>query len=181
MQTFPVGILHKQATDRGLRFMVIGGHAVNAYLEPRVTLDVDFMICADDRDVWLELIQNEGFRIVNDGGNFLQFDPPHGIQWRLDLMIVGAKSFETLNAAANEVSCLGIPAKVPREQDLIAMKLHALHHGPPERRLKDLPDIVGLMNRLNWTVESAELAALLEKYGTPELRDAILTLHKKPE
>ncbi len=32
-----------KAGDMGLSYLVVGGHAVNAYAEPRATLDVDLL------------------------------------------------------------------------------------------------------------------------------------------
>ena len=36
-----MNLIHDQATQAGLEYLVIGGHAVNCYGEPRATLDVD--------------------------------------------------------------------------------------------------------------------------------------------
>jgi hypothetical protein len=46
---FPVNIIHAKAEQLGLTYLVIGGHAVNWYGTPRTTLDVDFLICKEDR------------------------------------------------------------------------------------------------------------------------------------
>ena len=56
---FPVNIIHAKAEQLGLKYLVIGGHAVNAYGEPRTTVDVDFLVCKDDRQSWITLLQNE--------------------------------------------------------------------------------------------------------------------------
>ena len=34
--------------ERGVRFCVIGGQAVNAYVEPVVSLDLDLVVAAED-------------------------------------------------------------------------------------------------------------------------------------
>jgi hypothetical protein len=43
--------------------LVIGGHAVNVYCEPRATLDVDFMVRKEDRDAWCVFLLTEGFQL----------------------------------------------------------------------------------------------------------------------
>lgn len=154
---------------------------MNAYLTPRVTIDVDLMIAREDKVEWFEILEKEGFQLKNDGGNFLQFDPPYGIPWRLDLMIVTHETFATIYGHGKAVQCLGIETKVPKAEHLIAMKIHALRHGPASRISKDLPDVLGLMRSINWNPESPELLALIQKHGVEQIHEAIVNTWNNPK
>jgi len=43
--------------ERGIRFCVIGGQAVNAYVEPLVSLDLDIAVAVDQTDQVRKLVQ----------------------------------------------------------------------------------------------------------------------------
>lgn len=107
-----------------LRFLVIGGHAVNFHGFQRGTEDADILICRSDADAWRKLIPEMGFRLVHEQETFLQFGSLDSAEWDLDLMIVPAETFERLFAAA-EPAGLALPdwsgqvahvSRVPRAQ-----------------------------------------------------------------
>jgi hypothetical protein len=166
---FPVGLLHAKAEERGLRYLVIGGHAINTYGEPRATLDVDFLVCKADLDGWRRLLEEEGFKSFSVSESFLQFNPPYGTNWRLDLMLVQPGTFDSIYEASRAVSCLGIQARVPSPQHLIALKLHALRHGPEHRYEKDFGDIITLGRNAKLDPASEELRQIFDRFGSPEL------------
>jgi hypothetical protein len=62
---------------------------------------------------------------------------------------------------------------VPAPLHLIALKLHALKHGPVNRKDQDIPDIVELVHLEQIDVESKAFADICQEYGTEELRDEI--------
>lgn len=166
---FPIPVIHTEARKRGLAYLLIGGHAVNAYCEPRATLDVDLLVRKADADRWRTLLDGEGFRLLRDAENFLQFSPPYGIRFRLDLMLVNDATFGKLEAAARQVSCLGVQTLVPSAQHLIALKVHALRHGPPQRRNRDWLDVENLVRATQLSPRGDELRELFRRQGTPEL------------
>jgi hypothetical protein len=171
---FPVNILHAKAKERGLDFLLIGGHAVNAYCEPRATLDVDFLVRKDDRAKWIDLLAAEGFKIKHDGDTFLQFGPPYGTPWDLDLMLVNAETFAKLKAAAREIQTLGISTYVPSAEHLISLKLHALKFGPARRLERDLPDVLSLIRNTGIDPRSEAFKRQIEQFGTQEIYERIL-------
>lgn len=166
---FPVNVIHARAAQLGLSYLIIGGHAVNAYAEPRATLDVDILVSQADRALWQELLGAEGFPLQHDGGNFLQFSPPYGTRWRLDLMMVNAATFAKLFANSRTEVCLGIETRIPSPEHLIALKAHALTHGPADRFEKDFGDILGLIRHTGLSLDSPSLREIMERFGTPEL------------
>ena len=169
MNPFPLPLIIRQATLQNLPCLLIGGHAVNHYSAPRLTLDVDLMIRKSDGKAWSDLVIAEGFRLLHDGGNFLQFSPPYGTNWRLDFMLVGEATFEKLHGQSTRVTAMGAELNLPSPAHLIALKLHALAHGPVARRDKDLPDIVNIINEQKLQLDENPLAEIFERYGTPEL------------
>jgi hypothetical protein len=130
---FPVEVIHAKAAEQGLCYLLIGGQAVNAYAEPRATLDVDLLVSKADGDAWHRLLEAEGFRCQQGAEHFAHFLPPYGVSWRLDLMFVGAATFSRLWAGSTTRDALGIELRVPSPEHLIALKLHALRHGPSDR------------------------------------------------
>ena len=127
-----------------------------------------------DRERWTALLKAEGFKLAHDGGNFLQFSPPYGIEWNLDLMLVSGSTFSKLQAAARPVQMLGIPTFVPSVEHLISLKLHALKFGPPHRHDKDLLDVLTLIRGAEMDVRTESFRNLIDQFGTPEIYERIL-------
>src|SRR5438093_3741021 len=92
--------LDREATRAGLRFLVIGGHAVIEHGFQRGTEDTDLLVCKDDRLGWIEVLTGVGFSVYHDGGPFLQFKPADSTEWNLDLMLVPSETFERFVASA---------------------------------------------------------------------------------
>ena len=171
---FPVNIIHDKATQAGLGYLVIGGQAVNAYCEPRATLDVDFLVRKTDQERWRELLETEGFKSSHQGQTFLQFSPPYGTEWRLDLMLVNEETFATMTASARPVHILGVATRIPQLEHLLALKLHALKHGHPERYEKDFMDVVALVRNGGLNPRSAACRQLFAKFGSREIYEKVL-------
>jgi len=171
---FPVNIIHAKAEQLGLKYLVIGGHAVNAYGTPRTTIDIDFLICKDDLQTWTSLLLKEGFKVMNAGNNFVQFSPPYGTVWNLDLMLVNQKTWAELHSAARQVTMLGINTLVPSAEHLIGLKVHALKFGPERRRGQDLADVVMLIRNAGIDPRCESFKKLIDQFGTQEIYEQIL-------
>lgn len=171
---FPVNLLHTKVTAAGLAYLVIGGHAVNFYCAPRATLDLDFLVRRDDQSKWRGLLEAEGFTLLSDRETFLQFSPPYGVEWRLDLMLVTAATFTKLADGARTVQLLGIHTLIPRPEHLIALKLHALKHGHQERFEKDFGDVLALTRNAGLDVRSESFRQLFDQFGTRELYERVV-------
>lgn len=166
---FTVPIIDAKARQMGLPYLVIGGHAVNAYCEPRSTLDVDFLIRKSDLPQWRKLLEREGYRAAPDAETFAQFEPPYGVPWRVDLMLVNEQTFEKFMDGAREATMHGIRTRVPKPEHLIALKLHALKHAHPERFDKDFGDVLSLTRSTGLDPLSDSYRQLYEQFGTLEL------------
>jgi predicted nucleotidyltransferase len=166
--------LSREAGRRGLRFLVIGAHAVMRHGYLRATEDADILVSKDERSQWEELVRHLGYSVLHDGGTFLQLTPAGGVGWELDLMSVSPDTFARMLREAKPAEIEGASVSVPSLEHLLALKLHALKHGRGLRNLKDMDDVIrlALANRVDLHSESFRL--LVEKHGDKEIYERIL-------
>ena len=124
--------------EHGVRYCVIGGQGVNAYVEPLVSLDLDLVIAADQLPQ-IEPLLEARFRVVRF---------PHslniaaaGSDLRVQVQTDPRYSAFVDRAARREL--LGIPLPVASLEDVLQGKIWAaLDAGRrPGKRRKDLLDI----------------------------------------
>jgi hypothetical protein len=128
--------------DHGVRFCVIGGQAVNAYVEPLVSLDLDLAVAVDQIDQVDQLMRGHfqvaafphSLNVSSVGSNLrvqFQIDPQYG-----DFV-----------ERASTRDVLGLQLPVASIEDVLQGKIWAALH--PERRVtkrrKDLLDIERLV------------------------------------
>lgn len=166
--------LNQTAGQGGLRFLVIGGHAVIHHGYARATQDVDILIQKEDRDRWLEVLATLGYKLFHDGGTFLQLEAPSADAWDLDLMLVNAETFQKFLADAEADDIEGVAVSMPSLRHLLALKFHALKYAKSDRVLIDSDDVVNLARINDVDVRADWFRQLAEKYGTAELYEAIV-------
>jgi Nucleotidyl transferase AbiEii toxin, Type IV TA system len=138
--------------ERGIRFCVIGGQAVNAYVEPLVSLDLDLVVAIDQLDQ-VETLLASRFDLKKF---------PHS--WNIGMpgsdlrvQIQTDKRYSSFVERASVHTVLGLTLPVASVEDVLQGKIWAALD--PERRgskrQKDLADI----------------ARILEKF--PELRNQV--------
>ena len=93
--------------DQKLEFLVIGGHAVNAYGYARETSDVDFLVRKEDRSGWEAAFVSIGYTIFRDAPTFLQLSAPEGSPWPVDLMFVNDRTFQSIRRSERNGSVSG--------------------------------------------------------------------------
>jgi len=128
--------------SRKIPFCVIGGQAVNAYVEPLVSLDLDIAVAVEDpRNLIAEL--RESFRLTAH---------PHSLNLEqpgsdLRAQIQTDPRYAAFVAAAKPKEVLGRSMPVARLQDVLSGKIWAATD--PERRAskrqKDLADIARIL------------------------------------
>ncbi len=165
--------LATEAAENGLRFLLIGGHAVAHHHYPRTTEDTDLLVSSNDRESWLKLAGRFDLTLFHDGGNFLQFTPPESSGWRLDLMLVSASTFDKMAASSESGSLEGQSVRLPSLDHLLALKLHALKHAHGIRVLKDMDDVANLITNNQINVKSPAFRDLVLKYGTAEIYEKL--------
>lgn len=162
-----------EAARSGLRFLMIGGHAVAHHHYIRSTEDTDILVCAEDREAWVKVADRLDLRVFHDGGTFLQLTPPESTGWRLDLMLVNPATFAKMASAAESGKLEGQTVQVASLDHLLALKFHALRHARGIRVLKDMDDVVNLITNNRVDVQSPMFRELVLKYGTAELYEKL--------
>jgi predicted nucleotidyltransferase len=129
---------------QGIRFCVIGGQAVNAYVEPLVSLDLDLAVAVESLDD-LEKRLAEHFQVRRF---------PHSLNISLPasdlrVQIQTDERYRAFVDNASEAEVLGVKLPVARLEDVLQGKIWAALD--PERRgskrQKDLADIARLIER----------------------------------
>jgi predicted nucleotidyltransferase len=167
--------LNELSAAKQLPFLVIGGHAVNAHGYSRVTQDLDILVARDQRSEWCASLEGKGFRVVHDGGVFLQMTSPEECRWPLDLMLVNQRTFTAMFESSREIEMSGACCRVPSLDHLIALKLHVLKQDLSHRRYKDLMDVLSLVEIHKLDVRGDSFRALCEKYGSKEIYERIVS------
>lgn len=168
-----IATIHKKARQKRLRFLVIGGLAINHYGFSRETGDLDLFISLDDRAEWLEFLADLGYSNFHDGGSFIQYEAPEKSAWPIDLMLVPETTFAPIFTASQNADLYGVKSRVPSLDHLLALKLHALKHTRANRFLKDFLDVENLIRINRLDIKSKNIKELFAKYGTNDLYEKV--------
>ena len=151
--------------------ILIGGFAVNYYGYMRNTLDVDFMIVAQQFGGARQIMKQSGFTNITSNKNVTFFNTP-GSPLRVDFLSVDGYTMRKLLVNAVIANVHGFRIKVPALRDLIAMKVFSLSQDVDRRLGKDLPDIAYLSVINNLDLES-DIRPLCNRFGTHKIYDLI--------
>jgi hypothetical protein len=132
----------KLLAANGIRYCVIGGYGVNAYVDPVVSLDVDIVIAAKQRSE-IERLLGEEFTI----GRFPQSMNIFTQGSDLRLQLQTDPRYEAFLTRATVQDVLGIQLPVASLEDVLQGKIWAAldFARRPSKRQKDLADIVRLI------------------------------------
>jgi hypothetical protein len=126
----------------GIRYCVIGGLAVNAYVEPAVTLDMDVVIAPQQVDHVADLVA-EQFE-VTEFPHSLNVTAPDS---KLRVQIQKDPRYNDFIARSEVREVLGTPMSVAAVEDVLQGKIWAAND--PERRdskrKKDIADIARII------------------------------------
>ncbi len=127
----------------GFRLAVIGGLALAAYGNPRLTLDLDLVTDAAAQDSVIAFMEKRGFSTLHRSPGYSNHR--HAERGRVDFMYVRNDTADRLFASVRELpGPAGRTIRVPKPEHLIAMKVQAIKDAP-ERALQDLVDIAHLL------------------------------------
>jgi Uncharacterised nucleotidyltransferase len=152
--------LADEAASRSVRFLLIGGHALEAYHFARQTVDLDCLIAAPDLAVVDRMLSGSGFATLAQTESFRRYRHAHF--GYLDVLLADSTTFEKLFSAAQALQIGDRVLKVPALPHLIAMKLHAAKNDP-SRELREFADIEQLVRRN--AVPADELTKLCAQFG----------------
>jgi hypothetical protein len=138
--------------DNRIRYCVIGGQGVNAYVEPLVSLDLDLVIAVDQLGLVESLLRSQ-FEVVSFPHSLNVSTP--GSDLRVQIQ-TDPRYFPFVDRAGRR-DVLGVPLPVAAIPDVLQGKIWAAldAHRRPSKRRKDLLDI----------------ERILESY--PDLRDTV--------
>lgn len=133
-----VALLHRHT----IRYCVIGGQGVNAYVEPLVSLDLDIVVATDQVDALIDAL-DERYTIKTF---------PHSINIEmpgsdLRIQIQTDKRYKSFVEHASQKSVLGLEMSVGSLEDILQGKVWAaldpMRRG--SKRQKDLADIARII------------------------------------
>jgi hypothetical protein len=148
-------------TEHRIRYCVVGGQAVNAYVEPLVSLDLDLAIASGEIERLEKLL----------GPPFVVERFPHSLNVTLPgsdlrVQIQTDPRYSGFTQSAEEREVLGLSLPVARMEDVLRGKIWAATDATrlPSKRQKDLADIARLVEafpRLRELVPPELLARLI--------------------
>lgn len=154
-----------------IRYVVIGGLAMQAWGYSRFTRDVDLAVDRNEQDRVVAFAESLGYETLHrsDGySNHLHEDRDWG---RVDFMYVDPETAARLFSAATIKSIVGeISAPVPSAEHLLAMKALAMKNSP-QRVLVDSPDVQFLLRVPG--IDRSSVRDYFARHGLLELFDAI--------
>lgn len=161
-------------TEQDIRILLAGGHAVNVHGVTRATVDVDFVIDARYETEVRNLMKAQGYVNQSSHGNVLFCNRPESTL-RIDFLKTDPVTMDQLWGQRILPHPEGAPGcPVVSLEHLVAMKIAALRENFDKRHEKDLPDILRLAARHDWSWEN-HLQPLVKRFGSPELS---LKLHQ---
>lgn len=144
--------------------LLIGGHALAAFGYQRQTLDVDCLLAAPDAYMLRDVLTQAGYREVEKTDVFARYSHASVYLLDVDVVLVDRNTFAKLEAKSCVYRVAGAEMRVPCLLHLIALKLHAMKNNP-KRELRDLADIVALLQENPETVAREDLASVCARYG----------------
>jgi hypothetical protein len=139
-------------TETGSRYCLIGGVAVNAYVEPVVSLDVDVVVAIENLEVVCGAAADRGLR-VEKFEHSINLSSPHS---DLRILVQTDPRYQPFIERAEEREVLGYEMKVASLSDLLQGKVWAYQDQTRRRskRQKDLADILRLTEAFPDLVET---------------------------
>ena len=177
MKTFQQQFLElKSFLERNdLRFLVVGGVAVQHYGYSRATMDIDLMMVIPDDFAFVDKLRAAGFTYYSIAAMAVFGKKP---DWshRVDFIKVDTLTFSKLMAESVVAQLYGIEVRMPSLKHLIAMKFHAYKQGGA-RRIKDFHDIVWL-SVLNDLVPERDLRDQALRYADENIYREVVSAIK---
>ncbi len=150
---------------KNLPFLVIGGHAANAFGISRQTGDLDLLVRGSDKAQWQELLGKLRYKEYQSDQKFSRFSPDQIAAWPIDLMYVDSTTFAKLSAESTEHDFGAVCAALVSGRHLAILKIHALKHHAEHRVAKDYGDLLQLLKSGKAVFSDTELRELCERYA----------------
>jgi hypothetical protein len=158
---------------QSMPFLLIGGHAVNAYGVQRQTGDIDLIVKSSHRKAWEDLFVKIRYQSDQSDDRFIRYRPDTIAAWPIDLMLVDDETFSKLYSESHLVDLGVIAVRVVSPQHLITLKLHALKVYQEHRYAKDYNDVIQLLRHACPQLRNAALRELCIRYANVTLYEKI--------
>ena len=148
--------------------LIIGGNALGAHGYSRMTVDVDCMVAKASLEKLDAVLRSHGFLRAGGFSSFHEYwfeGKPGGMP--IHAMFVDEATFENMWAGRVQMPAENGSLHAPRMAHLIALKLHAVKNSP-KRMLKDMADVIELLERNPDAITKDELADVCTKYASQE-------------
>jgi hypothetical protein len=155
----------REAAQRELPCLLIGGHAVIVLGYTRNTNDLDLLIPEERRSEWLDLMRQLDFRFFHGTDAFVQLDATHRGGAPVDLMFVDAATWQKLRQDARPGDLAGEKVFVPKPEFLVALKLHAASSPTRSTPATDWEDIRQIVRICALDPEEQSFRDLILRYG----------------
>ena len=156
-----IQILLDILSKTGSRYCIIGGLAVNAYVEPVVSLDLDVVVAVDNVETICKAARKTGLKVeqFEHSVNITSVSSDLRIQLQTD------PRYQDFLSAPQDRNVLGYTIKVARLEDVLQGKVWAYMDKSrlKSKRQKDLADILRII----------EAHPHLEASLPPDLRDEL--------
>ena len=144
--------------------LLIGGHALPAFGYQRQTVDLDCLMATSEAHVLHEVLIGAGYSEADRTDMFVRYPHPSVYLLDVDVLLVDRSTFDKLEAKSLVYHVGGAEMRVPCLLHLVALNLHAIKNNP-KRELRDLSDIVELLQENPQTISTEDLVAVCEQYG----------------
>lgn len=124
-------------------YCVIGGLAVNAYVEPVVSLDLDIIVAAKNLEKLMAIATSHGLKLERFEHSVILSSPQSDLRIRLQT----DKRYQEFISRARDMEVLGYTMKVAAIEDVLQGKVWAYQDNTSRKskRQKDLADIIRLI------------------------------------
>ncbi|MCB0339838.1 MAG: hypothetical protein KDD53_09550 [Bdellovibrionales bacterium] len=159
--------------DKDMPFIVIGGHAINAYGISRQTGDIDLLIQKSQKDKWVELLSRLNYKLGQNDDKFARFRHDQIGAWPIDLMLVDNDTFSKFLTDSSWNTIGVAKVRLVSARHLALLKIHALKHYQEHRYVKDYTDLISLLRTGLTGISDLDLRAFCERYAGLKLYDKI--------
>ncbi len=128
-----------------IQYALIGGFALDLYLTPRSTVDLDFLIKKSHISSLKEILKTRDYQLINESENVLQFQHDVSPLGSIDFIIASREKSNKIVNDSNQILIFNesISIKVAKLEDLVGLKLQAIRNDP--KRTQDKEDIRNIL------------------------------------
>ncbi|MFH0984160.1 MAG: nucleotidyltransferase [Candidatus Omnitrophota bacterium] len=166
-------LLDNAVQELGVRLILIGGFAVNAFGVGRNTQDVDFLILETDYLKLKDFLLAQGYEEVVRTDVFAKQTAKDRYAMPVDFLFTDPHTFEMIFRDSVGTTISGHAFKTPSLLHLVALKLHAIKKGSKDRVWKDLPDIINMVIANRIDTDSSDFMEICRKFGPEGIHQRI--------